>query len=244
MGLSNERKILIVIPTYNERDNIEKLLGRLLNMIPKFHMLVVDDNSPDGTGRIAAEISKRFDRVHVLHRKQKEGIGPAYVAGFQWGLSNEFDIFIEMDADLSHRPRYLPKMIEQLKDHDLVIGSRWMPGGKISNWSISRVFLSRFANMYASWVLGVPVYDLTGGFNCYTREVLKNIGLDNIHSDGYSFQIEIKYRALQKGFRHIEIPITFTDRKAGASKISKHIVFEATWMVWKLKLFVPKSQSK
>ena len=236
LPVETNRKILIVIPTYNEYENIENLLGRLLNMPLGLHVLVVDDNSPDGTGKLVEEISQRYNRIHILHRAKKEGIGPAYVAGFKWALEQGFDIVVEMDADLSHRPRYLPKMIAELETYDVVAGSRWIKGGSIANWAFWRVLLSRLANLYASFILHVPITDLTGGYNCYRSKVLRVIDLDSIHSDGYSFQIEMKYRSFQHGFRIKEIPITFPDRKAGDSKISKRIVLEAMWIVWKLKL--------
>lgn len=228
-------KILIIIPTYNEKENIEKLLGRLLNLRPDIEMLVVDDSSPDGTGRMVENLTKQYPRIHILHRPQKQGIGRAYIAGFKWGLAHGYDILIEMDADLSHRPRYIPKFIERLQTHDVVIGSRWIPGGGIGNWKLWRVLLSRFANIYSGLVLGFSVKDLTGGFTGYRRQVLEQIDLDGIHSDGYCFQIEMKYRCFKKGFRLIEIPIQFPDRKAGKSKISRRIVFEALFMVWFLK---------
>lgn len=228
-------KILIVIPTYNERDNIERLLGRLLNLRPDIEMLVVDDNSPDGTGKLVKGFTKDYPRIHLLERAEKNGLGPAYIAGFKWGLARGYDVLIEMDADLSHRPRYLPKMIELLRDNDVVAGSRWMPGGGIANWPIHRVLLSRFANIYSGLVLGAPIHDMTGGYTAYRREVLEKIDLDDIRSDGYCFQIEMKYRSFCKKFRIVETPIWFTDRQAGDSKISKRIIYEALFKVWYLK---------
>lgn len=228
-------KPLIVIPTYNERDNISKLIGRILNIRPDLEVLVVDDSSPDGTGEIVAEFSRQNSCVHLLSRKNKDGIGPAYIAGFKWGLARNYDVIMEMDADLSHRPRYIPRFLEEIKNYDLVIGSRWMKDGRIANWPASRVWLSRLANLYSKLILNVPVHDMTGGFKCYRRKVLESINLDAIHSDGYGFQIEMKYRALCKRFKCKEIPITFTDRKKGSSKISKTIVWEALWLVWRLK---------
>ena len=237
--MSGSCRTLVVIPTYNERENIEKLIGRLLHLEPALEVLIVDDNSPDGTGQLADKFAQRENRVHVLHRPQKSGIGPAYIAGFKWGLGKGYSYLIEMDADLSHRPRYLPAFLEHLKTWDVVVGSRWIPGGRIAKWAWHRVLLSRLANIYASWVLGLPIRDLTGGFNCYRREVLERIDLDEIHSDGYSFQIEMKYRTAKNHSRILEIPITFTDRKAGDSKISKRIVWEALLLVWRLKFTVP-----
>lgn len=233
-------KILICVPTYNERGNIARLLGRLLNIRPDIDILVIDDNSPDGTGEMVEGFSKQSPRIKLLRREKKRGIGPAYVAGFRWGLERGYDVFVEMDADLSHRPRYLPKFFEAIERYDLVVGSRWMKGGRIANWAFRRILLSRLANIYCRWVLQVPVFDMTAGFVCYRREVLERLDLTRIHSDGYSFQIEMKYRALQHGFKLLEIPIAFTNRKDGNSKISRRIVFEALLMVWVLKLFPHK----
>ncbi len=235
-------KTLIIIPTYNEKENIPKLLGRLLNVHPDMHMLVVDDNSPDGTGEMVRGFSLENSRIHLLSRAKKNGIGPAYIAGFKWALERNYDAMIEMDADLSHRPRYIPKFLEGLKDFDVVIGSRWIPGGGIGAWAFWRVLLSRLANVYSRIVLGVPVQDLTGGFTAYRRDVLAKLDLDGIHSDGYCFQIEMKYRTFLKGFRLKEIPIRFPDRKAGKSKISRRIVFEALFKVWLLKFTVPRGK--
>jgi len=228
-------KILVVIPTYNEKESLPKLVGRLLNLRPDIEILVVDDNSPDGTGKLAKEFSEQNPRIHLLAREKKSGLGPAYLAGFEWGLERGFDLFVEMDADLSHRPRYLPVFFEKIKDCDIVVGSRWMKGGKIANWPYYRVLLSQMAGLYSRIILGVPVYDMTAGYVCYRRKVLETIDLPNVRSDGYCFQIEMKYRALQKGFRVVETPILFTDRKAGNSKISRHIIFEALLKVWWLR---------
>lgn len=228
-------KILIVIPTYNEKPNIEKLMNRLLKTDPAIEILVVDDNSPDGTGDLVESLSHSFSRIHLLRRQAKLGLGTAYVAGFQWALGRDYAFIFEMDADLSHRPRYIPKFIEALKENDVVIGSRWIPGGRLANWPWQRIFLSRLANMYSQFVLGVPLYDLTGGFMAYRRKVLENVGLETIRCDGYSFQIEMKIRALYQGYRLKEIPITFTDRISGDSKISRKIVWEAFWLVLKIK---------
>lgn len=228
-------KSLIIIPTYNESGNIPKLLGRLLNVSPDIDMLVVDDNSPDGTGKMVEGFSHQYPRIHLLSRTQKEGIGPAYIAGFKWGLARGYDAFMEMDADLSHRPRYIPRFLEEIKTYDFVIGSRWIKGGGIANWPFGRVMLSRLASIYSRMILGVSVNDTTAGFICYRRAVLESLPLDDLHSDGYGFQIEMKYRAVRKGFSFKEIPIMFTDRKNGTSKISRTIVWEALWLVWKLR---------
>ena len=237
-------KPLVVIPTYNERENIEILVRRLHQMDLGIEILIVDDNSPDGTGELVDSLCQQFREVHVIHRDKKAGIGPAYIAGFKWALARDYDVMIEMDADLSHRPRYLRVFLEQIQKYDMVFGSRWIRGGRISNWSWQRVLLSWLANIYGAWVLGVSFRDLTGGFNCYRREVLENLHLDSIHSDGYSFQIEMKYKTYKNGFRVLEVPITFTDRKAGTSKISKRIVWEALFLVWKLRFSVRESAKK
>lgn len=229
-------KLLICIPTYNEKENIPKLLGRLLNVNPDIEILVIDDNSPDGTGDLVGDFAKENSRIHLMRRHGKMGLGSAYLAAFQWGLSNQFDAMMEMDADLSHRPRYIPKFLEALQSNDLVVGSRWIQEGRIANWPWQRVLLSRLASIYSRIILGVPIYDLTAGYVCYRRKVLEKINLETIRSDGYCFQIEMKYRAFQKKFKIKEIPITFTDRKKGNSKISRRIVWEALWMVWRLKL--------
>lgn len=228
-------KILIIIPTYNEKDNIPILLGRLLNLRPDLEMLVVDDNSPDGTGKLVKGYSAENPRIHLLERAKKAGIGPAYIAGFKWGLERGYDILVEMDADLSHRPRYIPKFLELLQTCDVAAGSRWMPGGGIANWPFSRVLLSRLANIYSRLILSVNIHDLTGGYTAYRREVLETLDLNGVRSDGYCFQIEMKYRAIKKGFKVVETPIQFTDRKAGNSKISRRIVYEALLMVWYLR---------
>ncbi len=223
------------MPTYNERDNIERLVGRLMNVDSGIDVLIVDDNSPDGTGDLAERLAQKNPRIHVLRRPGKQGLGPAYIAGFQWGLSRDYDAFMEMDADLSHRPRYIPRFLQEIKDADIVVGSRWIKGGGIANWPLSRVFLSRMASLYAKLILGVSIADMTAGYICYRRKVLEELGLDRIHSDGYCFQIEMKYRALCRGFKIVEIPIIFTDRKAGNSKISRHIVLEALIITWILR---------
>jgi dolichol-phosphate mannosyltransferase len=229
------KKILIVIPTYNEKENIPNLLGRLLNVHPELEILVVDDHSPDGTAEIVKSFRHQTPRVHLLERPGKMGIGSAYIAGFQWGMKRSYDAFIEMDADLSHRPRYIPKFLAALSRYDIVIGSRWIQGGGIGHWPLFRILLSRFANLYSQAVLGVSVRDLTGGFTAYHRRVLEAVNLEKIHSDGYSFQIELKYRSLKQGFHWVELPIQFPDRKKGKSKISKHIILEALIIIWVLR---------
>ena len=228
-------KGVVVVPTYNERENIEELIEKTLSTSPDIDILIVDDNSPDGTGEIAEKIAKENPRVKVLHRPGKMGLGSAYVEGFKWALKENYDFVMEMDADFSHNPEDIPRFIEKIKEYDLVIGSRYTDGVSVVNWPISRLLLSYFANIYARTVTGVPIMDLTGGFKCFRREVLESINLDTIMSDGYAFQIEMNYRAYKKGFRITEIPIIFIERRAGSSKMSKKIVWEAFWLVWKLR---------
>ena len=227
---------LVVIPTYNEKDNVEKIVTTVLEVEPSLEILIVDDNSPDGTGQIADEMAQRDSRISVLHRKEKTGLGSAYIAGFKHALEREYDHIFEMDADFSHDPKYLPDFLEKIEEFDIVLGSRYIKGVNVVNWPMSRLLLSYFANVYARLVTGLPVRDATGGFKCFRRKVLENIDLDAVQSDGYSFQIEMTFKAWKKGFQICEIPIVFVDRLAGASKMSKRIVREAIVMVWKLRL--------
>ncbi len=226
---------IVVVPTYNERENIEELINKVLSVSPIIDILIVDDNSPDGTGEIVDRMAKENSRIKVIHRPGKMGLGSAYVEGFKYALKEGYDFIMEMDADFSHNPEDIPRFIEKIKEYDLVIGSRYINGVSVVNWPISRLFLSYFANIYARFITGVPIKDLTGGFKCFRREVLEAIDLDSIMSDGYAFQIEMNYRAYKKGFRITEIPIIFIERRAGASKMSKKIVWEAFWLVWKLR---------
>ena len=228
-------KTLVIIPTYNERENIERIVPQVLEQDPSIHILIVDDGSPDGTGEIADQMAKDNDRVHVLHRKGKGGLGTAYIAGFKYALEGSYDLILEMDCDFSHDPKSLPKFLEAVQDADLILGSRYISGVNVINWPMSRLLLSYYANVYSRWVTGLPVRDATGGFKCYRREVLQAINLDKVKSNGYSFQIEMSFRAWKKGFKIKEIPIIFEDRKAGQSKMSKKIVREAIWMVWRLR---------
>lgn len=229
-------KALIILPTYNEVDN----LGRLVDAIfarGDYHLLIVDDNSTDGTGQIADELKARHrDRIEVIHRAGKLGLGTAYLTGFKHALKGDYELVYEMDADFSHDPGYLPKMREAAETNDVVIGSRYVGGGGTRNWSLPRQIISRGGSLYTRLVLGLPLNDLTAGFVCYRREVLAALDLDRIRSNGYSFQIEMKWRCHQKGFRITEIPIIFPDRQAGESKMSGRIVLEALWVVWKLRL--------
>ncbi|MEJ2720511.1 MAG: polyprenol monophosphomannose synthase [bacterium] len=229
---------LIIIPTYNERDNIEALIERVHALgIPGLGILVVDDNSPDGTGDFVEALSRRDDKVHVLHRPAKLGLGSAYIAGFKWALERpEIKFVFEMDADFSHDPGALPTFLEEIKNYDLVLGSRYLDGITVVNWPLTRLFLSVGANIYTRIITGMPVKDATGGFKCFRREVLESLPLDKIKSDGYSFQIEVNFIVWKKGFRMKEIPIVFVDRTAGTSKMSRRIVLEAVFLVWKLRI--------
>ena len=227
---------LVVVPTYNERENIERLLRSLLGLPLNLAVLVVDDNSPDGTGAIADQVAEREPRVRVIHRQGKLGLGTAYIAGFKWALANTDARYIfEMDADFSHDPHAIPLFLEKIRDADLVIGSRYVQGVTVVNWPLSRLILSVSANIYTRVVTGMPLHDATGGFKCFRREVLMALPLEQIKSDGYSFQIEMNFHAWKRGFRIVEIPILFTDRLVGASKMSRRIIWEAAFMVWKLR---------
>ncbi len=229
-------KGLVIIPTYNERENIEAIAAAVLELPYDFNVLVVDDNSPDGTGAIADRMAETDPRVHVLHREKKEGLGPAYIAGFRWGLARDYDILFEMDADFSHRPHYLHDFMAAIEDADLVLGSRYISGVNVVNWPLSRLLISYFANRYSEIVTGLPVRDATGGFKCFRREVLEAIDLDRVKSTGYTFQIEMSMRAAVKGFRIKEITIIFYDRAKGTSKMSFLIAREAANTAWKLRL--------
>ncbi|SNB45270.1 polyprenol monophosphomannose synthase [Geobacter sp. DSM 9736] len=229
-------KAIVVIPTYNERDNIENLVQEVLAQHPDIHVLIVDDNSPDGTGIMADRLASENKRVRVIHREGKLGLGSAYRRGFQEALTLGADFIIEMDADFSHDPAMLPRFIEKMQQYDLVIGSRYLNGVSVVNWPLRRLMLSYFASIYTRVITGLRISDCTSGFKCFSRRVIQAIDLNNIKSDGYSFQIEMNYRCMEKGFRIGEIPIIFIDRHAGSSKMSKRIVREAVVMVWKLKL--------
>ena len=229
-------RALVVIPTYNERENLPQIVPLVLEQDPQLDILVVDDGSPDGTGTIADQIAAANPRVHVLHRTAKEGLGRAYLAGFRWALEREFRYVFEMDSDFSHDPAYLAKFLKAIEGADLVLGSRYVNGVRVINWPMSRLLLSWFANKYVRWITRLPLTDATGGFKCFRREVLAAIPLDRVASNGYSFQIEMSYRAWRKGFRLVEVPIVFTDRIEGHSKMNKRIVREAIWMVWWIRL--------
>lgn len=227
-------KTLVIIPTYNERENLERLVEAVLAQSPEIDILIVDDNSPDGTGKLADEISAHNSRVNVIHREGKLGLGTAYVAGFRWGLARGYELLMEMDADFSHDPMAIPSFLEAAKEFDLVLGTRYKGGVRVVDWPLSRLLLSTTAAKYVRVVTGLPVTDPTGGFKCFHRRVLESINLDDVDSNGYSFQIEMSYKAWMAGFRIAEVPIVFTDRKQGESKISHGIVSEAMWVVWKL----------
>ncbi|HVX38964.1 MAG TPA: polyprenol monophosphomannose synthase [Gemmatimonadaceae bacterium] len=224
------------MPTYNERENIARLIEAVLRQDPRLQLLVVDDGSPDGTGEIVEGIMATNPRVHILRRPRKMGLGTAYVAGFKWALEQGYDLVFEMDADFSHDPNHLPEFLRAADAADLVLGSRYREGKvTVVNWPIARLILSYFANVYARRITGLPVWDATGGFKCFRRVVLEAIDLERVVSNGYAFQIEMSYRAWKKGFRIVEIPIVFVDRTEGQSKMSKSIVREAIWMVWRLR---------
>ncbi len=230
-------RFLVVLPTYNESRNLAQIVPVILSQDDRIEVLVVDDNSPDGTGKIADVLVSGIARVHVLHRAEKEGLGRAYLAGFTWGIQHGYDVLFEMDADFSHDPRFLKDLIRVIEEGaDLAIGSRYKAGVNVINWPMSRLVLSSGANIYARVITGLPLTDSTGGFKAFRRRVLEAIPFDRVRSNGYSFQIEMSYRAWKKGFRLVEVPIIFTDRVEGQSKMNKKIVREAIWMVWWLRL--------
>jgi dolichol-phosphate mannosyltransferase len=224
-------RVLILVPTYNERDNLEVIVERSLAVVPAAHMLVVDDGSPDGTGKVADTLAADDARIAVLHRDEKAGLGGAYIAGFNWGLEHDFDVLVEMDADGSHAPEQLPRLLTALSDADMVLGSRWVPGGRVVNWSTSRELLSRGGNLYTRLALGIQLHDATGGYRAYRRAVLETIDYRAVASQGYCFQVDLAWRAVQAGFRVAEVPITFSERQRGESKMSGAIVREALWRV-------------
>ena len=234
---TDSERILVIIPTYNEADNLPRIVAAVLEQDVRIKVLVVDDASPDGTGQIADQMAAQDPRINVLHRLGKEGLGRAYLAGFGYALENGFDIVFEMDADFSHPPRALPGLIEKFSQADVVIGSRYVDGRvTVSNWPMTRLLISYFGSRYARAITGMPVRDATGGFNGWTREVLESLRLERVRSNGYAFQIELKFRAYRAGFRLVESPILFTERDTGESKMSKAIVREAVWRVWWLKI--------
>ena len=229
-------RALVIVPTYNERFNIARLIPAILAQDPSLEVLVVDDASPDGTGDVVDGIAANNNRVNIIHRSGKLGLGTAYIAGFRWALERRYDLVFEMDADFSHNPERLPEFLATIREADVVLGSRYQNGHvHFVNWPMSRLFLSYAANIYARAVTGLPIFDTTGGFKCFRRNVLESIDLNSVKSNGYAFQIEMSYRAWKRGFRLVEIPIIFVDRTEGESKMSKKIVREAIWMVWRLR---------
>jgi dolichol-phosphate mannosyltransferase len=231
-----DQKAVVIIPTYNELDNIQRLIPDLLSMYPEINILVVDDNSPDGTGKYVKGLSEQDKRIKIIERSGKMGLGTAYVAGFNYMLQNGYEYALQLDADYSHDPKEIKNMLETIKNCDLVIGSRYITGVNVINWPMQRLLLSYFANVYTRWITGMPICDSTGGFKCFRRKVLESIDLTKIRSNGYSFQIEMNFKTWKKGFKIKEIPIIFVDRVQGTSKMSKKIVREAIFMVWKLRI--------
>ena len=231
-----KEKILVIIPTYNEQENLPKLLPEVFSKHENIDVLIVDDNSPDGTAVYVEEEMKKNTRLNIIKRESKMGLGTAYIAGFKYALQNNYDYVFEMDADFSHDPGEIPRFLKEINDYDVVLGSRYKNGVNVINWPMSRLLLSWFANFYTRFITGMPIRDATGGFKCFRRKVLDAINLDDVKSNGYAFQIEMNFKAWKKGFKIKEIPIIFLDRTKGKSKMSKKIVREAIWMVWKLRL--------
>lgn len=226
---------LVIIPTYNEKENIDRIAAAVLDASPHVDLLFVDDNSPDGTGRLADALAERFPRVHVMHRTCKDGLGRAYVAGFKWALQRDYQFVMEMDCDFSHDPKEIPNFRAKiLSGFDLVLGSRYVDGIRVINWPLSRLILSRSAGIYVQLITGMPFSDPTGGFKCFRREVLESYAFERVKANGYGFQIEMTHKAWMKGFRIGEVPITFEDRQEGVSKMSGNIIYEALWIVWTL----------
>lgn len=233
--MKKAERILVIVPTYNELENIKALVPQVLAQDPRIDMLIVDDNSPDGTALAVKQVMTTTKKVHLMKRPSKLGLGTAYVTGFHYALKHGYDYVFEMDADFSHDPKEIPRFLVAIEDNDLVIGSRYIRGVNVINWPMSRLLLSWLANLYTRIVTGMPIRDATSGFKCYRRGVLEAIDLDKIHSDGYSFQIEMHFKAWKKGFRIKESSIVFVDRSVGVSKMNPNIVREAAWMVWKLR---------
>jgi dolichol-phosphate mannosyltransferase len=228
-------KILIIIPTYNESENVRAITHDIFAVHPTVEILVVDDNSPDGTGAIVRELQQHEPRLHLLARVGKMGLGTAYCEGFAYAIAHGYDMVFEMDADFSHDPKEIPTFLAAIENADLVIGSRYITGVNVVNWPMERLLLSWLANRYTRWITRMPVYDATGGFKCFRTSVLRTVDLSAIHSNGYAFQIEINFKLWKKGARIVELPIVFVDRRSGVSKMSKNIIWEAAWLVWKLR---------
>jgi dolichol-phosphate mannosyltransferase len=231
-------RTLICMPTYNEAENLRPIIQAVHDVVGDVHILVIDDNSPDGTGDIADDLAERDERIHVLHRTAKAGLGKAYIAGFRWALEHDYERIVEMDADFSHQPKYLPEMIGQLDDYDVVVGSRYVAGGGTEDWGALRKLISRGGGIYSRTILGIDVQDLTAGFVAWRSEVLETLALDDVEASGYVFQIELKYRAHKRGYKILEVPIVFPDRIAGESKMTPDIAAEALWRVWKIRFKV------
>jgi dolichol-phosphate mannosyltransferase len=234
--ITMSQKTLVIVPTYNERDNLPPLMQRLMALSVPVEVLVVDDNSPDGTGQLADELCAKQPGVHVLHRKEKDGLGRAYCAGFGWALQRDYEFIFEMDGDFSHNPDDIPAFLEAARDADLVVGSRYSNGIRVINWPLKRLMLSMAAGKYVRAITGLPLSDPTGGFKCFRRRALMCLNLDGVRSNGYSFQVELSHKIWMQGMRIAEVPIIFTDRFQGSSKMSRKIVWEAFWMVWRLWL--------
>ncbi|SEG74248.1 dolichol-phosphate mannosyltransferase [Actinacidiphila yanglinensis] len=224
-------KVLVIIPTYNEAENVRPIVKRVRASVPEADILIADDNSPDGTGKLADELAADDPQVHVMHRKGKEGLGAAYLAGFRWGIDHDYGVLVEMDADGSHQPEELPRLLTALKSADLVLGSRWIPGGRVVNWPKHREVLSRGGSTYSRLMLDVPIRDVTGGYRAFRRQTLESLGLGDIASAGYCFQVDLAWRAVKAGCHVVEVPITFVERERGDSKMSRNIVVEALWRV-------------
>ena len=231
LDFSDLGRILVIVPTYNERESLPVIIERIRTSVPDAHVLIADDNSPDGTGQIADALAASESQVQVMHRTSKDGLGAAYIAGFTWGMQNGFDVLVEMDADGSHQPEQLSRLLSALRDADLVLGSRWVAGGGTQNWSKGREVLSRGGNLYTRTMLGVPIYDATGGYRAFRADTLRGIDLHSVASQGYCFQVDLAWRAVQHGFTVTEVPITFVEREVGTSKMSRAIVAEALWRV-------------
>jgi dolichol-phosphate mannosyltransferase len=227
---------LVIVPTYNERENLTPLVERVMALPVRVDMLVVDDNSPDGTGKLADELAAKWPRLHVLHRAQKNGLGRAYCQGFKWALERGYEFILEMDGDFSHNPDDIPHLLTAARDADLVLGSRYSKGIRVMNWPLKRLLLSMGAAQYVRLVTGLPVTDPTGGYKCFRRRALQSVNLEEVRSNGYSFQIEMTHKIWRQGMKIVELPIIFTDRFQGSSKMSRRIVWEALWMVWRLWL--------
>ena len=234
--MSTAKKVLIILPTYNERESIVLIIPGIREYLPEAHILVVDDSSPDGTSNIVKDLSADIPNLFILDRKKKEGLGRAYISGFKWALERQYELIFEMDADYSHDPKYLPGFITASEEADLVIGSRYISGVNVVDWPIKRLLLSYFGNVYARVIAGMPIKDCTGGFKCFKAKVLESVNLNKIGSSGYSFQVEMNYHVWKKGFKIVEIPIVFTDRKLGVSKMSSKIIQEGLILLWKLRL--------